>query len=115
MVNHTNFRTMYDSFHAHIEEKDPAAAIRTVAPVMAHVHISENDRGTPGTGNVQWAETFKNLRKMDYQGWLTIEAFSRAMPDIAAATRVWRDLFPSDVEVYHQGRRFIQWMWDQAA
>src|SRR5262249_42231342 len=33
-VNHPNFRTMYDSFHAHIEEKEPAAAIRTVAPVL---------------------------------------------------------------------------------
>jgi len=52
MVDHPNFRTMYDSFHAHIEEKDPVTAIRTVAPVLAHVHISENDRGTPGTGQV---------------------------------------------------------------
>ena len=62
-VNHPNFRTMYDTFHAHIEEKDPAAAIRTVAPVLAHVHISENDRGTPGTGQVNWDETFKTLER----------------------------------------------------
>ena len=34
--------------------RDQAAAIRTVAPVLAHVHISENDRGTPGTGQVHW-------------------------------------------------------------
>ena len=51
-------------FHAHIEEKDPAAAIRTVAPVLAHVHISENDRGTPGTGQVHWDETFKTLKEV---------------------------------------------------
>jgi D-psicose/D-tagatose/L-ribulose 3-epimerase len=111
MVNHPNFRTMYDSFHAHIEEKDPAAAIRTVAPVMAHVHISENDRGTPGTGQVNWDATFKTLKEVGYDGWLTIEAFGRALPDLAAATRVWRDLFPSAEEVYEKGLKFIKSRW----
>ena len=108
MVNHPNFRTMYDSFHAHIEEKDPAAAIRTVAPVLAHVHISENDRGTPGTGHVAWDETFKALRQINYDNWLVIEAFGRALPDLAAATRIWRDLFPSAEEVYTKGLAFMR-------
>ena len=74
-------------FHAHIEEKDPAAAIRTVAPVLAHVHISENDRGTPGTGQVNWDATFRTLEGDRYDGWMTIEAFGRALPDLAAATQ----------------------------
>jgi D-psicose/D-tagatose/L-ribulose 3-epimerase len=111
MVNHPNFGTMYDSFHAHIEEKDPAAAIRTVAPVLAHVHISENDRGTPGTGQVNWNATFQTLREIKYDGWLTIEAFGRALPDLAAATRIWRDLFPSAEDVYTKGIAFIKSRW----
>jgi len=111
LVNHPNFRTMYDSFHSHIEEKDPAAAIRTVAPVLAHVHISENDRGTPGTGQVNWGATFKTLKEVGYDGWLTIEAFGRALPDLAAATRIWRDLFPSAEEVYGKGLAFIKSRW----
>ena len=110
-VNHPNFRSMYDSFHAHIEEKDPAAAIRTVAPVLAHVHISENDRGTPGTGQVNWDATFKTLKEVKYDGWLTIEAFGRALPDLAAATRIWRDLFPSAEDVYTKGIAFIKSRW----
>lgn len=110
-VDHPNFRTMYDSFHAHIEEKDPAAAIRTVAPVLAHVHISENDRGTPGTGQVNWDATFATLKEVEYDGWLTIEAFGRALPDLAAATRIWRDLFPSPEEVYTNGLAFIKSRW----
>ena len=113
-VNHPNFRTMYDSFHAHIEEKDPAAAIRTVAPVLAHVHISENDRGTPGTGQVNWDATFKTLREVKYDGWLTIEAFGRALPDLAAATKIWRDLFPSAEEVYTKGLAFVKSRWAKA-
>lgn len=108
MVDHPNLRTMYDSFHAHIEEKDPTAAIRTVAPVLAHVHISENDRGTPGTGQVNWADTFAALKAVGYDGWMTIEAFGRALPDLAAATKVWRDLFPSPEDVYTNGIKFIK-------
>jgi D-psicose/D-tagatose/L-ribulose 3-epimerase len=110
-VNHPNFRTMYDTFHAHIEEKDQAAAIRTVAPVLGHVHISENDRGTPGTGQVNWDSAFGALKEVGYDGWVTIEAFGRALPDLAAATKVWRDLFPSPEDVYTNGLAFIRSRW----
>ncbi len=110
-VDHPNFRCMYDTFHAHIEEKNQTDAIRTVAPVMAHVHLSENDRGTPGTGQVRWDDAFAGLKEVGYDGWVVIEAFGRALPDLAAATRVWRDLFPSAEEVYERGGRFIRDSW----
>jgi D-psicose/D-tagatose/L-ribulose 3-epimerase len=110
-VNHPYFRCMYDTFHAHIEEKSQASAITTVKDVFAHVHISENDRGTPGTGQVRWDEAFAALKKTGYDGWLVIEAFGRALPDLAAATRVWRDLFPSPDEVYTKGIAFIRQKW----
>lgn len=108
LVDHPNLRTMYDTFHAHIEEKSQASAVRTLAPVLAHVHISENDRGTPGTGQVDWDEAFGTLAEVGYDGWLTIEAFGRALPDLAAATKVWRDLFPSPDEVFTKGIQFIR-------
>jgi D-psicose/D-tagatose/L-ribulose 3-epimerase len=110
-VDHPNFRTMYDTFHAHIEEKSQATTVRTLAPVLAHVHISENDRGVPGSGQVRWAEAFGTLREIGYDGWLVIEAFGRALPDLAAATRVWRDLFSRPEDVYEQGIRFIREQW----
>jgi D-psicose/D-tagatose/L-ribulose 3-epimerase len=113
-VGHPSFRCMYDSFHAHIEEKSPAAAVATLGDRFVHVHISENDRGTPGTGQVRWDETFQALRKARYDGWLTIEAFGRALPALAAATRVWRDLFPRPEEVYTQGLRFMKEKWQAA-
>jgi D-psicose/D-tagatose/L-ribulose 3-epimerase len=113
-VNHPKFRCMYDTFHAHIEEKSQAAAIATVKDVFAHVHISENDRGTPGSGQVRWDEAFAALKKTGYDGWFVIEAFGRALPDLAAATRVWRDLFPSPDEVYLKGIQFIRDKWAKA-
>jgi len=113
-VNHPNFRMMYDTFHANIEEKNISEAIAGCADSFIHVHISENDRGTPGTGHVHWDETFKALRRAKYDNWLVIESFGRALPDLAAATKVWRDLFPAAEEVYTQGLRFMKEMWTGA-
>ena len=113
-VNHPSLGMLYDTFHSNIEEKNPPAALAGGAKDVIHVHISENDRGTPGSGHVQWRETFRELRKMNYDGWLTIEAFSRLLPEIAAATRVWRDFFPSVKDVYENGCKFIRKSWDEA-
>jgi D-psicose/D-tagatose/L-ribulose 3-epimerase len=110
-VNHPSFRTMYDTFHAHIEEKNAAQSIIAAADSIAHVHISECDRGIPGTGQIHWNETFQALKQIKYDGWLMIEAFGRALPDLAAATKVWRDLFPSAEDVYTKGLKFMKEMW----
>ena len=74
---------------------------------MAHVHISENDRGTPGQGHVPWDETFSTLAKINYQGWYTIEGFTRNDPDFANAINVWRE-FAHPWDMAEQGFKFIQ-------
>jgi D-psicose/D-tagatose/L-ribulose 3-epimerase len=114
-VNHPNCGVMFDTFHANIEEKDPVGCISEHIDVIKHVHISENDRGTPGKGHIDWPGTFKALRSGGYDNWLVIEAFGRALPDLAAATRVWRDFFPSRDGVYIEGLKFIKDQWQGAA
>lgn len=113
-VDHPYFRSMWDTFHANIEEKNLTKTIAQFSDSFIHVHISENDRGTPGTGHVHWDETFRALREIKYNGWLTIEAFGRVLPALAAATKVWRDLFPNAEEVYTQGLRFMKEKWASA-
>lgn len=105
---------LYDTFHANIEEKDPLAALHALhaSGNLAHVHISENDRGTPGRGHAPIRETIDALRVLGYDGWLTIEAFGRGVPDLAAATRVWRDFFANEEEVYTEGYRLIRDSWN---
>ena len=80
---------------------------------LFHVHISENDRGIPGTGQVRWTENFAALKKINYDRWLVIEAFGRALPDLAAATRVWRDLFDDPRQLCESGLQFIQGEWNR--
>ncbi len=107
---------LYDTFHAHIEEKDPLAALHALhaSGSLGHVHISENDRGTPGRGHAKIRETITALKQLGYDGWMTIEAFGRAVPELAAATRVWRDFFASPEEVYTEGYSLIRDCWDAA-
>ena len=114
-VGHPSFGMMYDTFHANVEEKDPIGAFRDHAKHIVHFHVSENDRGTPGTGHIPWLETFRAVRRSGYDGWMTIEAFGRTLPDLAAATRVWRDFFRDRDDVYRDGIRFIRETWEKAA
>ena len=112
-VDHPNCKMMYDTFHAHIEEKDIQGALQTCADVMAHVHISENDRSTPGLGQVDWATTFDALQRIGYDSWLVIEAFGQALPSLAAATKIWRKMFVSEDQLASDGLRFMQREWAQ--
>lgn len=113
-VAHPNIRAMYDTFHCNIEEADPIAAYRNSLRHIVHVHLSENDRGVPGRGNIPWRETFAAIRASGYDGWLTIEAFGRGLPELAAATRVWRDFAESPEAVYREGHAFIRKGWEAA-
>ena len=113
-VGHPNFKAMYDTFHGNIEERDPVGCIREHVGVLGHFHVSATDRGTPGRDHAAWAETFGALKQGGYDGWLTIEAFGRALPDLAATTCVWRDLSGSPEEVYGEGYRLIAQGWAAA-
>jgi D-psicose/D-tagatose/L-ribulose 3-epimerase len=108
-VAHPNVKAMFDTHHANIEEKKIETALKKVAPVLAHVHISENDRGTPGDGHVPWDETFATLSAIDYMGWLTIEAFTRNDPDFANAINVWRE-YSEPWDMAEGGLKFIRTM-----
>jgi D-psicose/D-tagatose/L-ribulose 3-epimerase len=106
---------MYDTFHANIEEADPIGAYAKNLRNIVHIHISENDRGVPGRGNIPWKETFSAIRKSGYDDWLTIEAFGRSLKDLAAATKVWRDFSETPEAVYRDGYRHIKAGWKKAA
>ena len=110
-AGHSSLQLLYDSFHAHIEEKKPAEAIRQASHRLAHVHISENDRSTPGEGQVDWHTTFSILHEIGYDDWLVIEAFGQLLPELAAATCIWRKTFPSEEYLARNGLEFIQQQW----
>jgi D-psicose/D-tagatose/L-ribulose 3-epimerase len=114
-VDRPAFSFQFDTFHANIEEQDPVEAYRRHARDIAHIHISENDRGIPGRGHVPFADHFRAFREAGYDGWLTVEAFGRALPSLAAATRIWRDLFPDVDTLLTESIATIRRHWEDAA
>jgi len=103
---------LYDTFHANIEEKNISDAIKAGGKRIKHVHISANDRATPGEDHIDWPETFAALKGIGYDGWLTIEAFGAWLPEVAGATCIWRKMAPSEEHVARKGLAFIRKSWE---
>ncbi len=109
-VGEPNIGIHFDTFHANIEERHLPESLRTVAKQLGHVHISENDRGIPGTGHTDWRSVLGTLQRIGYNGWLTIESFAQPEPALAAAAAIWRDLAPSGDELARRGLEFLKSM-----
>jgi D-psicose/D-tagatose/L-ribulose 3-epimerase len=107
-VDHPRCMMMYDTFHSHIEEKDTIEAIRALRGLLVHVHISENDRSTPGAGNIHWDETFDTLHEIGYNNLMVIEAFGLALKNLIPATKIWRRMYQNERQLAMEGLRFMK-------
>lgn len=107
-VDHPACRAAFDTFHANMEEKNMADAIRTLAPYLVHVQLSENDRSTPGHGQIDFGAVLGTLDEIGYTGPLAIEAFGLNPPELAAATHIFRPMFQSPEQLAREGYEFLQ-------
>ncbi len=113
-VDHPAFKIMYDTFHANIEERSQPDAIAHLGDGMGVLHVSENDRGIPGRGQIDFAAIFSAAKRTGFDGWVTLEAFGAGLPELAAATRVWRPLFPDFETLFAESIAFIRKEWNAA-
>jgi D-psicose/D-tagatose/L-ribulose 3-epimerase len=107
-VAHPAVKGHLDSFHMNIEEKDVAAAVRLVGADLVYVDASESDRGTPGSGQVDWDGLARGLSAIGYKGDCVIESFTPECKAIAAAAAIWRPLAPSQDALAQDGLRFLR-------
>jgi D-psicose/D-tagatose/L-ribulose 3-epimerase len=98
----------FDTFHANIEEKDLGAAYRLIGRHLKHVQTSENDRGIPGSGHVEWPAVFSALRDLGYDDWLVIESFGFNLGELSAAVAIWRDIESSPDAIAFEGVEFLR-------
>lgn len=110
-VSLDNVGQLFDTFHANIEEKDFAEAVAAGGGRIGHVHVSSNDRSTPGEDHIPWKETFSALKRTGYNGWLMIESFGSWLPELAGATCIWRKMAPSEEHVAQEGLKLIRETW----
>jgi D-psicose/D-tagatose/L-ribulose 3-epimerase len=107
-VGEPNVFVHLDTYHMNIEEKGFYEPIVATGPRMQYVHLSESDRGTPGTGNVHWDEVFRGLKAIDYDGYLVMESFAAINEDIAGATALWRDVVGDPEVLVRDGLSFLR-------
>jgi D-psicose/D-tagatose/L-ribulose 3-epimerase len=107
-VAHPKVGLLFDTFHANIEAKHIPAAVREAGRHIKYFHTSENDRGTPGTGHVDWPGVFDALEAIGYDGWLTIESFGFALGDLSAAAAIWRDIEATPEAIAFDGVAFLK-------
>jgi len=97
-----------DTYHMNIEEKGFEGPIRAAGDRLGYIHLSESDRGTPGTGNVHWDDVFAGLANIGYDGDLVMESFVAVNPDIARATCLWRPVAPDSDTLVREGLAFLR-------
>jgi D-psicose/D-tagatose/L-ribulose 3-epimerase len=97
-----------DTFHMHIEEKDTPAALNELGPAWIHAHASECHRGVVGAGQVHWQDWAKAIRAEEYRGAIVVEAFSQSLPELAKATRIWRDVTGDPLVLAAESIRFLR-------
>jgi len=108
-VNHPNIKVSLDTFHCNIEEKSIPDTIRKVGKeLLCHIQANESDRGTPGTGNVDWIGIKQALDDIGYDKAIVIETFGEVSEEIAKAASIWRPLANSSDELAIDGLAFYK-------
>lgn len=107
-IGAANVGLLLDTFHMNIEEKDMPAAIRKAGSKLFHFHSCENDRGTPGSGHVEWSVVKQALEEAGYDGPVVIEAFNSDIKEIARAVALWRPLAVSPDSLAREGLQFLK-------
>ena len=107
-IDEPNVFAHLDTYHMNIEEKGFYEPILSLGPRLRYIHLSESDRGTPGTGNVHWDDVFRGLRDSSYDGALVMESFAAVNEAIIGATALWRDVVGDPDALVTDGLAFLR-------
>ena len=107
-IGEPNTAVHLDTYHMNIEEKGIGQGFRVAAGRAPYIHLSESDRGVPGTGTIDWEDVFAALAGIGFAGDLVIESFVTLPPEIAAALCVWRPVARDRYDVLDQGVAFLR-------
>lgn len=92
LVDHENVRLLVDTFHMNIEEDNIVDALTKYIDVIGSIHVCENHRGIPGSGQIHWQEFLHCLKTIGYDGYLIMETFSECGSEVAKGMSIYREL-----------------------
>ena len=103
LVDSPAIQVMADTFPMNVEEKSVAQAIEQIGNRLVHFHANENDRGTPGSGHMDWQGIRSALKKINYDRALVIEAMGSELRESADVS-----LETMQDEIARDGCRFLR-------
>lgn len=112
-IGHPAAKIALDGFHMNIEEPDIEQAILTANDKLLHIQVSENYRGTPGTGQTNWQALRNGLTKINYKGAVSIESFTPENKELAGAVCIWKKLAESQDLFAREGLHFLKNLFNQ--
>ena len=97
-----------DTYHMHIEEESFEAGFKAAEPYLGYVHVSEANRGVPGSGMLNWPAAMKAMAEIGYKGAITLESMNHVDADIAGGLAVWRPVAERPDDVIDIGLPFLR-------
>jgi len=74
-INHPAIRTMFDTHNAVNEVEPHDVLVDRHFDLIRHIHVNEMDGRHPGAGDYDFKPLLRVLKRRNYQGWVSLEAF----------------------------------------
>ncbi len=106
-----NVKVHLDTYHMNIEEDNYYDPIKNIGGNrLGMFHFGENHRGYLGSGHIDFNETFRALKDINYKGIITFESFSSEVVDpvLSNTLGVWRNLWDDSDDLASKALKFIK-------
>ncbi|MFX1237374.1 MAG: sugar phosphate isomerase/epimerase family protein, partial [Promethearchaeota archaeon] len=85
-IGSENLKLLIDSYHTYLEE-DPIYIweyMKDIVEHVAHIHLADDNRGTPGTGHFDFKSFLNIFKESGYKGFASIETIMKpSFEDVA--------------------------------
>lgn len=105
-IDHPNVRTMADTYHMNIEEKDPADSVRKYGYLLQNLHLADSNRMAPGDGHFDFESVVRALKDISYSKVCSYEVFG------LYPWKLWFDTFEESVEHMTNGLHYMRALFD---
>jgi len=92
-VDNPHFKLLFDIYHEQVQIGNVTRSLIAAAPHVAVFHIADNPgRNDPGTGEMNYSNIYKAIRKTGYSGYICME-YTPLGDQVASLTRSVKDMW----------------------
>ncbi|PLV57323.1 5-keto-L-gluconate epimerase [Thermotoga sp. SG1] len=72
-INSDRVGILADTFHMNIEEVNVSESLKVAGKKLYHFHVADSNRWAPGCGHFDFLSTFRTLKELGYDGYVSVE------------------------------------------